>query len=294
MSRIAYVNGRYVPHADASVHIEDRGYQFADGVYEVFAVHHGMLVGERGHLDRLAYSLSELRIDAPMSERALMVAVREVVRRNSVRDGLVYLQITRGVARRDHPFPKDAVPALVITAKKMKPLSKKALSAGIDVITVPDIRWKRKDIKSVSLLPNCLAKQQAREAGAFEAWQVDDDGFVTEGTSTNAWIVTADGELVTRPSGHEILNGITRIAVLDVCRELGLKFVERPFSVAEARAAREAFITSSTSHVKAVTSIDGTSVGNGHVGEVTSGLLDAFVAFLDAGREAVSRHPRAG
>lgn len=291
MSRIAYVNGRYVPHNDASVHIEDRGYQFADGVYEVFAVHRGMLVGEQGHLDRLAYSLGELQIDWPMKPQALMVAVREIVRRNRVRDGLVYLQVTRGVAPRDHGFPADAAPSVVITAKKAKPIDKAALTKGVEVVTIPDIRWKRKDIKSISLLPNCLGKQIARDAGAFEAWFVDDQGHVTEGTSTNAWIVTKDGQLVTREAGHHILNGITRIAVLDVARACGVELVERPFTVDEAKAAREAFITSSTSHVKAVTKIDGESVGNGHVGEVTQKLLDDFLAFIDAGRQAESRHP---
>jgi len=281
MSRIAYVNGLYVPHADACVHIEDRGYQFADGVYEVFAVHRGRLVGEQGHMDRLAHSLGELRIDWPMSRPALAHVVREVARRNRVLDGLVYLQITRGVAKRDHPFPVDAESSLVLTARKAPAVDKQALRSGTAVITIPDIRWTRRDIKSVSLLPNVLGKQQAREAGAYEAWMVDADGTITEGTSTNAWIVTTDGTLVTRDASHSILNGITRLAVLEAAADAGIGFDERPFSVDEALAAKEAFVTSSTSHVKAVTRIDGKSVGNGHVGELTSRLLDLYLEYIE-------------
>lgn len=281
MSRIAYVNGQYVAHARASVHIEDRGYQFADGVYEVFAVHGGQLIGEQGHLDRLAHSLSELQIDWPIGKAPLMVAVREIVRLNHVKNGLVYIQVTRGVARRDHPFPADSISALVITARIMPPLDKPTLSQGVGVITIPDIRWKHKDIKSIGLLPNCLGKQQAREAGAFEAWMVDDDGYVTEGTSSNAWIVTNEGELVTRNISHAILNGITRLAILEAAREAGLSVSERPFTTEEAANAKEAFISSSTSHVKAVTRIDDKPVGNGHIGEMTAKLLDLYVDYIE-------------
>ncbi len=281
MSRIAYVNGRYVPHGDAAVHIEDRGYQFADGVYEVFAVNGARLIGEQGHLDRLAHSLSELRIDWPLGRRALMVVVREVMRRNHVRDGLIYLQITRGAARRDHGFPDQTESALVVTARKSGPLNKQALFSGVDVITIPDIRWERCDIKSVSLLPNVLGKQQARDAGAYEAWQVDKQGFVTEGTSTNAWIVNADGELVTRNISTSILNGITRLAVLEAAQAADVNIVLRPFTEEEATTAREAFITSSTSHVTAVTRINGTSIGNGHAGELTSRILDLYLSYVD-------------
>ncbi|NQU61205.1 MAG: D-amino-acid transaminase [Rhodospirillales bacterium] len=282
MSRIAYVNGQYLLHSEAAVHIEDRGYQFADGVYEVFALHRGQMVGEKGHMERLTHSLNELRIDWPISRRALAIIIREVARRNRVKDGLVYLQITRGVARRDHPFPKDCESSLVVTARQLPPLDKEALRQGVGVITIPDIRWKRHDIKSVSLLPNILGKQQAREAGAYEAWMVSEDGMVTEGTSTNAWIVTKSGQLVTHNVSHAILNGITRLSVLEAATGAGLSFEERPFSVAEAMEAKEAFVTSSTSHVKAVTSIDGESVGNGHVGELTGQLLDLYVDFIEA------------
>ena len=281
MSRISYVNGQYIPHSNASVHIEDRGYQFADGVYEVFAVHDGNLVGEQGHLDRLKHSLVSLQIDWPMAKRSFMVVVTEVVRRNHVKFGLVYIQITRGVARRDHPFPTNTQSAIVVTARKMPPLDKNVLNEGVNVITIPDIRWKRKDIKSISLLPNCLGKQQAREAGSFEAWQYDGEGNITEGTSSNAWIVTKDGELVTKQIGSTILNGITRLAVLESAREAGFSVSERAFSIEEAHNAKEAFITSSTSHVKAVTRIDDKIIGNGHVGELTSKLLDLYVDYIE-------------
>jgi len=281
MSRIAYVNGQYVPHAAAVVHVEDRGYQFADGVYEVFAVRGGKLIGEKGHLDRLDHSLTQLRIDWPMKPGPFMVVVNQIVQRNHVRNGLVYIQVTRGVARRDHSFPNDCVSSMVVTAKKSAPLDKAVLNKGIGIITIPDIRWKRKDIKSVSLLPNCLGKQQAREAGAFEAWMVDDDGMITEGTSSNAWIVNKAGELLTRDVSGSILNGITRLAVLEAAEQAGVRFVERPFSEQEALEAKEAFLTSSSSHVKAVTRINGKSVGNGHVGEMTSRLLDLYVDFID-------------
>jgi D-alanine transaminase len=281
MSRIAYVNGQYVPHRKAAVHVEDRGYQFADGVYEVFAIHQSRLVGEKGHLDRLAHSLAELRIEMPVSRRVLGVITRELVRRNRVRDGLVYLQITRGVAKRDHSFPENTESSMVLTARQSAPLDKDSLRRGVGVITLPDIRWKRHDIKSIALLPNILGKQQAQEAGAYEAWLVNDDGMVTEGTSSNAWIITKDGDLVTHNASHAILNGITRLSVLEAAAEAGVKFVERPFSVDEALQAKEAFVTSSTSHVKAVTSIDGKAVGNGHVGELTSRMLDLYVDFIE-------------
>jgi D-alanine transaminase len=281
MSRIAYVNGRYVPHAEAQVHVEDRGYQFADGVYEVAAVVGGKLIDEDPHLDRLDRSLRELRIAAPVGRPALKVIMREIVRRNRLKTGLVYLQVTRGVARRDHPFPKSATPALVVTAKRLSMPGSKAVEDGVRVITIPDIRWERCDIKSVALLPNVLGKQQAREAGAFEAWQVR-DGFVTEGTSTNAWIVTPDGELLTREAGNEILNGITRLTILKLAKRRGLRFVERKFTVEEAHRAREAFISSATSFVTPVTQIDDRVIGNGKAGSFTLGLRDAYSEYMEA------------
>lgn len=276
MSRVAYVNGRYVPLRQASVHIEDRGYQFADGVYEVIAIIAGKLVDEAGHLERLARSLRELSIDQPMSMAALRHVIGEIIRRNGVNHGNLYLQITRGVARREHPFPTGVSPSLVMTVRPSKPLSPAMLSKGVGVVTLPDIRWQRCDIKSISLLPNILGKQAARQAGAYEAWQVDARGFVTEGTSTNAWIVTAEGEVVTRHLDRAILSGITRLAVIAEAEKAGMKVVERPFSVDEAKAAREAFLTSTTLCVMPVVSIDGHRVGDGAPGPVSRALGAAY------------------
>ena len=274
MSRIAYVNGQYLPHAHAMVGIEDRGYQFADGVYEVCEVRGGRLVDERRHMARLDRSLKALRIDHAMPPSALAVVMRETVRRNRVRDGIVYVQVTRGEMRRDFPFPPEGTrPSIVVTARSHDTAKNEKLAAeGIAVVTVPDIRWQRVDIKSVALLPNVLAKQQAREQGAREAWLVDSDGRVTEGASSNAWIVTRDGILVTRPLSGDILPGITRSVVLDLIARQGLRFEERPFTVEEAYAAREAFVTSASQLVMPVVSIDGRPVGNGGPGLVASAL----------------------
>jgi D-alanine transaminase len=278
MPRIAYVNGRYVAHADACVHVEDRGYQFADGVYEVCEVARGYIIYMTRHLDRLDRSLRELSIDWPMRRPALEIIMCEVVRRNRVRNGLVYLQVTRGVATRDHYFPSQSVrPAIVVTAKRLDPeLATKRAELGVKVITVPENRWDRVDIKTIGLLPNVLARQAAKLAGAVEAWFVDPDGTVKEGASTNAWIVTGDGAMVTRPAEHGILRGVTRTTLFEVAKSLGLKIEERNFSVAEAKAAREAFITSATSVVMPVVAIDGTPVANGHPGSVALSLRAAF------------------
>jgi D-alanine transaminase len=283
MPRIAYVNGRYVPHAEAAVHIEDRGYQFADGVYEVIAINAGRLIDETGHLDRLGRSLGELSIAWPMPRRPLQFVMREVIRRNGIVNGMIYLQVTRGVARRDHPFPQGVAPSLVMTARRAKPAPTTPVTKGVGVITFPDIRWARCDIKSISLLPNVLGKQAARQAGAFEGWMVDGKGLVTEGTSTNAWIVTNQDQLVTRDVGQAILNGITRLAVIRLAAESGLDLVERPFSVAEAKAAREAFVTSTTSLVQPVVTIDGEPVGDGKPGRVALLLRRAYEAAMTEG-----------
>jgi len=282
MPRIAYVNGRYLPHAHAAVHIEDRGYQFADGVYEVVPVHAGRMVDEELHLDRLERSLSELRIPLPMNRQGLRMISAQIMQRNGLTNGFVYMQITRGVAPRDHKFPKHAKPALVMTVRQIKRHSDAAIQKGVKVITQPDLRWARRDIKSVSLLPNCLAKQTAFEAGASEAWLVGPDGTVTEGTSTNAWIVTQDNKLVTRRANHDILNGITRIALLRCAAEEGLELEERPFTAEEAYGAREAFLTSSTNYVMPVTEIDGRSIGNGHAGLMTLKLRQVYLDYIEA------------
>ncbi len=283
MPRIAYVNGRYAPHPEASVHIEDRGYQFADGVYEVCEIAQGQIMDMTRHLDRLGRSLGELGIGWPMERKPLQMVIAEVVRRNKVENGLVYIQVTRGVAPRDHAFPAEGTrPALVVTAKRSDPVAATRRAAtGVKVITVPENRWERVDIKTVGLLPNVLAKQQAREAGAYEAWFVDPDGTVKEGASTNAWIVTRDGTLVTRPAETGILRGVTRATVMDVAKKLGLKVEERAFSVDEAKAAKEAFITAATTVVMPVVAIDGASVANGHPGEITLSLRETFFAVAE-------------
>lgn len=279
MSRQAYVNGRFVPHGEAVVHIEDRGYQLADGVYEVWAVMGGRLSDAEGHFARLERSLGELRIPMPMSRKALELVLKDTLRRNRVREGLLYLQVTRGVARRDHAFPTTPTnPSLVITAKALdRQASNAKAEAGVGVITLPENRWARCDIKTVGLLPNVLAKQAAREQGAAEAWFVDTDGLVTEGASSNAWILDGDGVLRTRDTGANILRGITRHSLLEVIAAAGLKVEERPFTPAEAMEAREAFITGAGTLVTPVTSIDGRPVGNGHPGEMALRLRDLYI-----------------
>lgn len=283
MSRIAYVNGRYLPLAAASVNVEDRGYQFSDGVYEVCEVREGRLVDERRHMTRLAFSLSELRIAMPMSPASLGVVLREVTRLNRVRWGIVYLQITRGVSRRDHAFPpKGTAPSIVVTARNLDLAgAEKMAESGVAVISVPENRWERVDIKSVSLLPNVLAKQAAREQGAREAWFVDRDGRITEGSSSNAWIVTRDGKVVTRQADHAILKGITRTVVIDALAAQGLKLEERAFTLAEAHEAREAFITSASQIVLPVVKIDGRPVGNGAPGLIASALRREFHRYAE-------------
>lgn len=282
MSRVAYVSGAYVSHRRAAVHIEDRGYQFADGVYEVIAVVGGGLLDEDAHLQRLHRSLRELQIAMPIGDAALRMVLREVVRRNGVENGIVYLQVTRGVARRDHAFPKAAQPVLVVTSRASRPTDPRLGGAGVAVITIRDIRWERCDIKSIALVPNVLGKQQAREAGAFEAWQVDSDGRITEGTSTNAWIVTANATVVTRAADGAILNGVTRLSVLDIIAREGYRLEQRPFAVEEARAAREAFLTSTTAGFLPVVRIDGMPVADGRPGPLSRKLRAAYLAHAAA------------
>jgi D-alanine transaminase len=285
MSRIAYVNGRYLPLGTATVHIEDRGYQFGDGVYEVCEVREGRLVDERRHLARLQRSLRDVRMRPPMPERALGVVLREVIARNRIGYGIVYLQVTRGVARRDHAFPGPAVPpSLVITARPLNRRRNEALAAaGIAVITVPDNRWGRVDIKTIGLLPNVLARQAAIEQGARDAWLVDKDGAVTEAASANAWIVTSAGALVTRPADHSILRGITRAVLFDVAKAQGLCIEERPFKLGEAYAAREAFVTAATQIVLPVVRIDGRVIGDGKPGPLATALRRDFHRYAEWG-----------
>ncbi len=278
MSRIAYVNGRYLPHAAARVHIEDRGYQFADAVYEVIAVRNGRLLDLAPHLERLRRSLAEMRIDLALSDRALVIILAETARRNRVRDGIVYLQISRGVSPRGHAFPNRARPGVVATARSLSyaRLDEQARQ-GVRVITLPDMRWRRCDIKTVGLTANVLAKQQAREAGAFEAWFVDEAGRITEGSSTNAWIVDQRGRLITRPFDHGILGGVTRGIILDLARAARIEVVEQAFSPDDAKAAAEAFLTSTTSQVMPVVAIDDTAIGDGRPGPVTLRLRRLYL-----------------
>lgn len=289
--RIVYVNGRYVPYRAACVHVDDRGYTFADGVYEVVLVAEGKLIDEALHLDRLDRSLREMRMAAPMDRRALKLVLREVVRRNRVTDGLVYLQMSRAVAPRDHAFPRDPQTQFVAWAKPLPPQPATFADEGVKAISMPDIRWRRCDIKSTGLLPNVLAKQAAREAGAYEAWLVDDDGFVTEGSSTNAWIITPSDQLVTRELDPGILAGVTRRTVIALAREEGLEVVERRFSLTEAKAAREAFVTSASSLVLPVTQVDDTVIGNGKPGSRTLALRARYLKYMagSAGDPPASR-----
>ncbi|MGD9535821.1 MAG: D-amino-acid transaminase [Alphaproteobacteria bacterium] len=271
--RVAYVDGRYQRADLAHVAVEDRGFQLADGVYEVAPVANGRIIDFKPHFDRFARSLGELSIQAPVPPAALNVICREVVERNRIVDGILYVQASRGAAPRDHGFPKQPVrPTLVASAKWLSWPSDAGLDSGAAIITTPDLRWGRCDIKSTALLANVLAKQKAREAGAFEAWFVRPDGTITEGASTNAWMVDADGRLLTRPLGPEILPGITRATVLRLARQAGYEVIERPFRLDELSNAREAFLTSTTSLVRAVVSVDGRPIANGHPGEIASRL----------------------
>ncbi|MGC6511393.1 MAG: D-amino-acid transaminase [Parvibaculales bacterium] len=277
MARIAYIDGQYMPLSEAHVNVEDRSYQFSDGVYEVFALRDGHLIDEEAHFDRLDRSLSEMSIPAVMSRQAMRLVVRETIRKNAVTSGVVYLQISRGVAPRNHIYPDGLKPVLIIT---VRPQQKDAINRlkceGIAVVSHPDQRWARCDIKSISLLPNILARQSAKQAQAQEAWLLDGNGFVTEGAATNAWILSAEGTLVTRPSGADILPGITREILLQVIKGQGLNFVERPFTLDEAFEAQEAFSTASTMTIFPVVSIDGQKIGSGLPGSLTLQLFDAY------------------
>lgn len=279
MGRIAYINGVYQDIHHPAVPVEDRGLQFADGVYEVWSVRAGKLLDDFGHFTRLNRSLSELRIRALMSDAALRIAIMETLRRNRVRDGLVYLQVTRGVARRDHAFPaSDVRPTVIITAKPLNIAKLEDVAAkGARVITITENRWGRCDIKTTSLTANVLAKQAAKEANAAEAWFVDAAGYITEGSSTNAWIVDAKGYLRTRPATDNILNGITRRTVIRIAESLQVKVDETPFTVEEAQSAREAFFTAATAMVTPVTYINDVVVGQGAPGPLAQKLRALYL-----------------
>jgi D-alanine transaminase len=284
MSRIAYVNGRYLPQRDASVNIEDRGYQFADGIYEVITLQAGRFIDEALHFDRLDRSLREINLPVPMKRASLRTVLQEVARRNRVRDGLLYMQVTRGVARRDHAFPKKPIPpALVVTVRHSPPYPKNVDAWSVRAITYPDQRWARCDIKSTALLPNVLARQAARERGAAEAVLFDNHNMVTEGAATSVWMVDTNGVLRVRHLDEAILPGCTRAALLSVLTEAGITAETRAFSVEELRHAREVFITSASSFVKPVTTLDDAPVADGQVGPVTRRLFDLFARHVMGG-----------
>jgi D-alanine transaminase len=279
MAGVAYVNGSYLPLSEAAVSIEDRGFQFADAVYEAWAVLGGQLADADGHFTRLERSLDELRIDHPMSRAALKLVIRETLRRNRITNGFCYLQITRGQAHRDHAFPKPSVrPSVIVTAKPLDYAAEaRKAEKGVAVFTQPDIRWGRCDIKTVGLLPNVLAKQAAKEQGGYEAWLVDEQGMVTEGASTNAWIVTKDGVLVTRDTSANILRGITRMNLIELAGELQMPVEQRAFSVLEAQEAKEAFLTAASAFVTPIVAIDGKQVGDGKPGPVAARLRAHYI-----------------
>jgi D-alanine transaminase len=281
--RIAYVDGRYVPHRLASVHIEDRGLQFADSVYEVFFVSEGRLMDQAPHLDRLERSLGAIGMTLPVSRKALLLIMQEVVRRNRLTNGFLYLQMTRGVAARDHAATDAMRPLLILTARAVNPNAiEKRRAAGVAVVTTSDIRWGRCDIKTTALLPNVLAKTEARRRGAYEAWFVDRDGLVTEGASTNAWIVDAGGTAITRSIADNILPGVTRRVVLDAAAGAGITIEERGFSLEEAHRAHEAFITSATGGVMPVIRIDDATIGEGAPGPVAARMQALYRALSAA------------
>jgi len=285
MPRYAFVNGAYVPHGDAAVHIEDRGFQFADGVYEVIACIHGKLADERGHLDRLQRSLSELGMPLPMERSGLQHIMRELLRRNRLKNALVYMQVTRGVSRRDFPFPAGDIPqSLIITTRPFRYDNQVKMEKGIKAVTVPDLRWKRRDIKTVALLPQVLAKQRAVEQGAAEALMVDDDGFVTEGSSSNAWILTRDGVLVTRKANNDILRGVTRTAIDKIREEFQIRLEERSFRPEEVYEAAEAFVSAASALITPVVELDGHKIGDGKPGKVTLRIYEEYRAYADGQR----------
>lgn len=279
MPRISYVNGQYVRHARAAVHIEDRGYNFADAIYEVIAVVDGEPVDADLHFARMERSLAAIRVAMPFSRAHFRIKIAELLRVNRLSSAALYIQVSRGVAPREHRIPAGILPSVVMTARPLKPPPARLVEEGVRVVTVPDLRWKRPDIKSVALLPNILAKDEAAAQGAYEAWQVDEAGMVTEGTSTNAWIVLGD-RLVTYPAAHAILNGVTRQALLDIAAREGLGVEQRAFSADEARGADEAFLTSTTAFIMPIVRIDDAVIGGGRPGPRTRALLAAYTRHL--------------
>jgi D-alanine transaminase len=276
MARISYVNGRYLPHSEAMVHIEDRGYQFADGIYEVILVKNGVLINADKHFDRLKKSLAEISINSPYTTSSLKIIIHELLKQNYKFDGSIYLQITRGVAKRAHEFPNSNVkPSLVITLSPLRYSLEKLYEIGTKVITFPDLRWKRRDIKSIALLPNILAKQKAIENNAREAWLFDENSNITEGSSSTSYIVK-NNSIITHPLTQEILPGVTRTLVLNLAKTVNIKIEERIFSIDEAKSAEEAFLTSTTVGVIPIVKIDTSMIGKGKPGPITKKLIELY------------------
>jgi D-alanine transaminase len=276
MTRTVFLNGTFMPYEEACLPIMERGFLFADGIYEVSAVVNGRLVDNEAHLARFDRSLREIRIPNPYSAAEWTKLEEELVRRNGLQEGTVYMQVTRGVAERDFAFPKDAKPTVVMFTQAGDIVNAPAARTGVAVITVPDLRWKRRDIKSVALLAQVLAKQAAAEAGVAEAWMVE-DGYVTEGSSSTAFIITSEGGIVTRPLSNAVLPGITRLSVMQLAREAGLTIEERLFTVEEAHAAAEVFLTSASRFVFPVVTIDGRQVADGKPGALTRRLRELYL-----------------
>jgi D-alanine transaminase len=280
MPRFSYVNGRYVPHAAANIHIEDRGLQFCDSVYDIVSIIDGHMADEAGHLDRLERSVSELGIHMPMTRKSLQLTIRELARRNKTKNAVVYIQVTRGTAPRDFKIPALIVPNIIITLRDSVFDIPARKATGRKAITVPDIRWQRRDIKTTGLLAQVLAKQKALDSGAYEAWMYDEKGFITEASASNAWIVDKKGHLITRPTANNnILKGVTRSALQILCKKEGIKLVERAFTVKEARAAAEAFTTAASSLLVPIIMIDGHKIGNGKIGPLTSRIYDLYMDY---------------
>lgn len=278
MSKYVHLNGSVVPHDKALVHVEDRGFQFSDGVYEVVAVRNQHLVDSEPHFQRLERSLKELEIPSPLSRDKLRAAIHDLIKCNEMESGIIYIQITRGVAPRRHIFPESALqPTIVITTKSFTfPEPEEKAFAPCKVITISDMRWGRRDIKSVSLLANCIAMTQASRVGAFEAVQYDRDGFVTEGSASSTWIVTSEGEILTRYLDQAILAGVSRKIAFSIAEERGLKIREKKFTVADLKNAKEVFLTTTTPMVKPVGTVDEVTINDGATGAITRDILTAY------------------
>jgi D-alanine transaminase len=285
MSRIVFLSGSFLPIEEAKVSFMDRGFMFGDGVYEGVGVLGGRLVDNEGHLDRLERSLKEVRIPNPYTRAEWTRLQEELARRNGMTEGFIYFQVTRGVAERDFTFPENTPPTVAMFTQAKPIVNSPAAETGIAVVTVPDQRWQRRDIKSLNLLAQVLAKQAAKEAGAQEAWLVE-DGFVTEGGSSSGFIITKHGRIVVRPLSNAILPGITRKSLLALSKEAGIELEERLFTVEEAYEAAEAFLTSASNFVLPIVSIDGRSIGDGKPGPITKKLREIYIQMATSPRMA--------